>query len=141
MQRRKYLTLAALMLSTVGSASFAQAESQIPLSQLEDMFSSMRKKTKWNVDGPLLWGYFFIDPNQEKLAKLAERLQSDDFRLVQIRQASESPVLFQLHVERVETHSPKSLHARNAKLYALAAEYRVQSYDGMDVGPAGPAAK
>ena len=41
-----------------------------------------------------------------------------------------------LHVERVETHSPESLFARNEELYGLADRLGLESYDGMDVGPA-----
>jgi Regulator of ribonuclease activity B len=138
MRRHLFLSIAALLSGVLGSFALAQTEKRIPLAQLEDMFSDMRRKTKWNVDGPLRWGYFFIDPSQDKLAKLSERLRADGYRVVQIRRASEKPVLFQLHVERVEVHSPRSLHERNERLYALASQFQVQSYDGMDVGPSAP---
>ena len=39
-------------------------------------------------------------------------------------------------VERVEKHTPASLHARNQQFYALADKFAVDVYDGMDVGPA-----
>ncbi len=39
----------------------------IELGMLEDMFSGMRAQTNWNVDGPMLWGYFFADRSPEKL--------------------------------------------------------------------------
>jgi len=39
----------------------------IPQSQLEDMFDNMRAKTKWNVDGPMLRGYFFMDPKRRQV--------------------------------------------------------------------------
>ena len=31
----------------------------IQRAQLEQMFAQMRANAPWNVDGPLLWGYFF----------------------------------------------------------------------------------
>jgi hypothetical protein len=40
-----------------------------------------------------------------------------------------------LHVERVERHTPVSLHARNQELDALAKRHGIDAYDGMDVGP------
>jgi hypothetical protein len=49
----------------------------IPLSALEDIFDNMRSKTKWNVDGPMLWGYFFTDPDADKLRKAADHLTND----------------------------------------------------------------
>ena len=99
------------------------------------MFSNMRAKAPWNVDGPLLWGYFFLDPSQEKLASVAKELIAAQYRVVGINEIS-GRNLFRLHVEKLEVHSPATLHARNGELYELAAKYKLASYDGMDVGPA-----
>jgi hypothetical protein len=107
----------------------------IELEKLENMFSEMRVKTKWNVDGPMLWGYFFTDRSAEKLERAATILVAQGYRLVGIREDDDGSTQW-LHVERVEIHSPQSLFARNEGLYKLAAELGLDSYDGMDVGPA-----
>jgi Protein of unknown function (DUF1260). len=57
------------------------------------------------------------------------------YRFVDIHEADDSSMRV-LHVERVETHSPESLFARNAELYRVAETFGLDSYDGMDVGPA-----
>jgi hypothetical protein len=109
----------------------AQDQRHIKREQIDSMFSSMRATAPWNVDGPLLWGYFFFSPTREKLGKVAAELEGKGYRIVGI----EAPRgKLRLHVERVETHTPASLDARNQELYALAERYGV-SYDGMDVGP------
>ena len=113
----------------------AQSSRPIQLSQLEDMFASMRAKTKWNIDGPLLWGYFFLDPNPEKLKQTGNELEAAGYVMVAIQQVS-GRNLFRLHVERIEIHGPASLHARNGEFYNLAEKHFLASYDGMDVGPA-----
>ena len=113
----------------------AQVQKRIEFSQLEGMFSNIRAKTKWNVDGPLLWGYFFFDPSAEKLKTLASELEAAGYTVVDLRKVTQRNS-FLLHVERVETHSPTTLHTRNAEFYKLAEKYSVASYDGMDVGPA-----
>jgi hypothetical protein len=107
----------------------------IELVQLEEMFSNMRTETKWNVDGPMLWGFFFTDPSEEKLQKAARRLIDQDYRFVNIYPTDDGSTRF-LHVERIETHSPQTLFARNEELYKLANELGLECYDGMDVGPA-----
>jgi Regulator of ribonuclease activity B len=130
------ILLAAFSLAATNpNPAMAQTSQRIQLSQLETMFSDMRAKAPWNVDGPLLWGYFFFDPSQEKLQSAAKELEGAKYRVVGI---SEVPGrrTFRLHVEKVEVHSPASLHARNGDLYELAAKYKLASYDGMDVGPA-----
>ena len=106
----------------------------IELGMLEDMFLGMRAKTKWNVDGPMLWGYFFTDRSAEKLEKVATILVGQGYRFVEIRE-DEDGIKRWLHVERVEVHSPQSLFARNEALYKLADELGLDNYDGMDVGP------
>jgi hypothetical protein len=107
----------------------------IELEMLERMFANMRAKTVWNVDGPMLWGYFFIDRNEEKLRKAAEYLTDQSYRLVAIRETGDGSSRV-LHVERVEAHSPQTLFARNELLNALADRFELESYDGMDVGTA-----
>ncbi|MFM2450517.1 MAG: hypothetical protein RIS44_2967 [Pseudomonadota bacterium] len=82
-----------------------------------------------------MWGYFFLDPSQEKLANAAKELMGSQYRLVAI-DVVPGRQIFRLHVEKVEVHSPASLHARNNELYELATKYKLASYDGMDVGPA-----
>jgi hypothetical protein len=106
----------------------------IELEKLEDMFSRMRANTNWNVDGPMLWGYFFTDRSTEKLEKAATHLTAQGYRLVEIREDEDGTTRW-LHVERVEAHSPQSLFARNEALYALANHLELDCYDGMDVGP------
>jgi hypothetical protein len=109
----------------------------ITLQQLEEMFANMRTQTKWNLDGDMLWGYFFTDPDSKKLEPVAKHLSGDGYRVVAIYPTDDKRTYF-LHVERVEHHTPKTLHARNEELAALAAQFGIATYDGMDVGPAAP---
>ncbi len=109
----------------------------ISLEQLQKMFSAMRTKpgySKWNIDGLLLWGYFFTDSNPEKLKQIAEALSSKGYSFVNIYPTDDNSTFF-LHVERVEHHTPESLNIRNLEFYDLASQFDLESYDGMDVGP------
>lgn len=106
----------------------------IPLSQLEQMFENMRTEAGWDTDQELLWGYFFTDPKPESLRPLQARLEAMGYRFVDLYPTDDHSTHF-LHVERIEVHSPLSLDRRNQELNALADEFGVESYDGMDVGP------
>lgn len=110
----------------------------IELSQLEEMFANIKADAKWNMDEPMLWGYFFTDQSHEKLSALVPVLESQGYRYVDmfIPELNEGQdEYFFLHVEKEEVHSPQSLFERNAHLYALADLHELDSYDGMDVGP------
>ncbi|WP_288378765.1 ribonuclease E inhibitor RraB [uncultured Massilia sp.] len=110
----------------------------ISLDQLEGMFANIADGAWWDMSRPMLWGYFFTDRSSEKLASVAERLEQDGYRYVDLfvpeLDEGVEPYFF-LHVEKEEVHSPASLHQRNAQFYALAEQYGLDSYDGMDVGP------
>jgi hypothetical protein len=104
------------------------------LQQMEDMFSNMRAKTKWDVDGDMLWGYFFTDLDPKKLERASQHLTQAGYRIVRIYPTDDGSTHV-LHVERIEKHTPQTLHARNGELEKLASEFALESYDGMDVGP------
>lgn len=98
------------------------------------MFANMRRRSKWDLEGDLLWGYFFTDPDPKKLERTVEPLTQAGYRFGSIYETDSKDTYF-LHVEKIEKHTPQTLHDRNAELYRLADEYGLESYDGMDVGP------
>lgn len=110
----------------------------ITLDSLQQMFENIRADTKWNIDGPMLWGYFFTDASVEKLRSLVPLLETQGYRFVDLfvpeLDDGEDEYFF-LHVEKEEAHTVESLHERNSQLYALADLHELSSYDGMDVGP------
>lgn len=106
----------------------------ISLAAIEKMFASMRRDAPWYVEGDLLWGYFFTDPDQQQLAALARRLAPQGYRKVSI-DLNEDGSSSILHLQRIETHTPATLHARNQEFEHLATTLRIATYDGMDVGP------
>ncbi|MCP4326585.1 MAG: ribonuclease E inhibitor RraB [Alteromonadales bacterium] len=106
---------------------------------LVEMFQNIENKTKWNMSGNMLWGYFFTHHEPKKLEQAASVLAKQGYKVVNIylsdKEEPNEPDLYWLHVENIETHSPKSLDKRNDKLYIFANEFGLDSYDGMDVGP------
>lgn len=116
----------------------AERSAVITLEQLNQMFADMRSNPgykKWGVDGNLLWGYFFTDPNPKKLQPVADYLTKNGYHFVKIYPTDDKTTFF-LHVEKIEHHTPESLNKRNHELYKLAERFHIESYDGMDVGPA-----
>ena len=105
----------------------------IPLEHLQSMFANMRAKTNWDVDEVLFWGYFFTASNPLSLEEVAAPLAQRGYQLVDIYKADDDRTCV-LHVEMVERQNPESLHERNGELEALAAEFGLDSCDGMDVG-------
>ena len=110
----------------------------IELATLQQMFQNIRTDTLWDMDGPMLWGYFFTDTSPEKLKVAAIELEKLGYRYVDLfvpeLDEGEDEFFF-LHMEKAEAHSPESLNQRNMELYAFAEQHGLGSYDGMDVGP------
>lgn len=110
---------------------------RITLEDNKRMFENMRSHPGWDVDGELLWGYFFTDPDPKKLEAAVDPLVHAGYRFVDIHPTEDWTTYF-LHVEKIEKHTPESLHLRNTEFYRFADEYGLESYDGMDVGPVSP---
>jgi hypothetical protein len=126
-----------LSLWSFGGVAIAEGGTVITLEQLNHMFDNMRANPgskKWDLDGDLLWGYFFTDPNPKKLQPVADYLTKNGYRFVNIYPTDDKKTYF-LHVEKIEHHTPESLNVRNQDFYKLAEKYYLESYDGMDVGP------
>jgi hypothetical protein len=115
-------------------------ENRIPKSQLQEMFDNIAADSKWNMNGDMLWGYFFTDANRGSLEAASKKLEEQGYKVVDIYQPEDeekpAPYFF-LHVEKVETHGVDSLYKRNTELEAFARENGLDTYDGMDVGPVG----
>ncbi|MEI6351172.1 MAG: SseB family protein [Verrucomicrobiota bacterium] len=106
---------------------------KISLEQLQEMFAGLRKETPWDMDGEMLWGFFFISPSEEKLETVGEALEELEYEVDGVYKCEDEDSYI-LQAERVEKHTPESLGARNDELEALAAKLGVE-YDGMDVNP------
>ena len=132
--------LAALIVLTTLGIPIAQAAAPISKEKLQAMFAAMRRNAPWNVDGPLLWGYYFTNPIPEPLKVAAGQLEALGYHVVDIseRPNAASKSRWWLHVEKIEVHSVESLDARNHEFYDFAAKNQLSSYDGMVVGPAPP---
>lgn len=107
---------------------------------LQQMFDNIADEGRWDMTQPLMWGYFFTHSAKDPLAKVVPLLRERDYEFVDLYQSDkEDPAdadLWWLHVQRVEIHSVDSLFARNEQLYEFASAHGLDSYDGMDVGPA-----
>lgn len=111
----------------------------ITLESLEEMFANIDKKTSWDMSGNMLWGYFFTHHEPKKLEQAAEVLHKQGYKVVDIylsdKDEPSDPDLYWLHVEKIESHSPKSLDKRNDEFYIFVNRMGLDTYDGMDVGP------
>lgn len=110
-------------------------DNMIGLDKIEELFDNM-KSNGVNTDREMLYGYFFTNKTREPLQKLADELKKQSYKFVDIY-PDENNLLW-LHIEKIEIHNPKSLFARNQQLYALADKYRLDSYDGFDIGNTDP---
>jgi len=112
----------------------------IERTQIEQMFDGIREREQWDLDGPLLWGFFFTAAAPEPLDHAAHELEAAGYRFVEIFSTvpknGDGPETWWLQVERVEHLTLDSLDARNRELAAFATAHDLWSYDGMDVGPA-----
>ncbi len=124
---------------TINEELANENKKKITTKQLEEMYSKIRTQTTWNIDGPMLWGYFFIHHEPSLLEKAKRVLVKQGYTFVELGKdihSVDNPDAWILHVQKIETHTPESLDKRNNEFYAFAREFGLDSYDGMGVEPA-----
>ncbi len=129
---RKISAVFLALLSITNCAPVQDNERQTNINTIFDKMELQGVDTK----KPLLYGYFFYDQDQSKLAELKDELLKDKYKLVRLEKAEDQE--FILHVEKVEIHSRASLLEREIQLDQLAKTFQVASYDGWDVGNPDP---
>lgn len=116
---------------------FKTVESQ--LESIREIFETARTEDQWNPDEEMLYSFYFIDKDAEKLEKLGLDLEKQGYDFVDIfeladEEEGEPNGEFLLHIDKIETNTPETLAARNVEFQALADKYEIGSYDGWEFG-------
>lgn len=119
---------------------FKDVESQ--LEGIREIFEEARTEDNWNLEEPMLYTYYWVDKDVDKLEKLGNYLHEQGYEFVDVFQlgdeeTNESTGEYLLHIDKFEVHTPESLAARNVEFAKLAEEYGIEVYDGWEFGEAG----
>lgn len=119
---------------------FKDVESQ--LEGIREIFNDAKTQDGWNTDDEMLYSYYWVDGDVDKLEKLGEHLEKQGYDFVDIFELGEedtgkSTGEFLLHIDKIESHTPESLAQRNVEFQKLADEYEIETYDGWEFGEVG----
>jgi hypothetical protein len=119
---------------------FNDTESQ--LEGIREIFETARTEDGWNLEEEMLYSYYFVDRDIDKLEKVGLQLEKDGFDFVDIfeigdDETGESTGEYLLHIDKVEIHTPESLAERNVEFQKMADENEIASYDGWEFGEVG----
>lgn len=120
--------------------NFTDTESQIE--GIEQIFADAKKEDNWNTDEEMLYSFYFVDKDVEKLEKLGFYLEEKGYDFLDIFElgddtTGESTGEYLLHIDKEETHTPQSLAERNVEFSRLAKERNIAEYDGWEFGEVG----
>lgn len=119
---------------------FKDTESQIE--GIKEIFAEAKREDNWDTDEPMLYSYYFVDKDADKLDSLGVVLEEKEFDFIGVYElgddeTDESTGEFLLHIDKVEAHTPESLAQRNVEFQKLAEEYGIMTYDGWEFGEEG----
>jgi hypothetical protein len=119
---------------------FRDTESQ--LEGIRQIFAEAKTEDNWNLDEPMLYSFYFVDEDADKLEKLGLELEEKDYDFVGVfelgdEETEESTGEYLLHIDKEERHTPESLAARNVEFQKLADEHGIATYDGWEFGEVG----
>jgi regulator of RNase E activity RraB len=112
------------------------------LEGINEIFNTARTEDGWNTQEEMLYSYFFVDTDVDKLEKLGLELEKQGYDFIDIfelgdDETSEPTGEYLLHIDKIETHTPESLAQRNVEFQKLADENGIASYDGWEFGEVG----
>lgn len=103
-----------------------------------DFFRNIEEGKDFDTSGKLLWSYYFLDRDSNKLKAFSLVLEKLGMRFKDIFEAEkehlDDETEYFLQMERIEHHDVDSLDELNSALYRLAEESSIEYYDGFDVG-------
>ncbi len=119
---------------------FTDTESQ--LEGIRKIFDDAKREDNWNLNEEMLYSYYFVDEDVDKLEKLGLKLEEDEYDFVDVfelgdEETDESTGEYLLHIDKVEIHTPESLAQRNVEFAKLAEDYELKTYDGWEFGEVG----
>ena len=119
---------------------FKDVESQI--AGIEEIFAEAEREDNWKTGEPMLYSYYFVDKDADKLDSLGSALEEKDFDFIGVYElgdeaTDESTGEYLLHIDKVEAHTPESLAQRNVEFARLAEEHGIATYDGWEFGEEG----
>jgi len=119
---------------------FKDTESQ--LDGIRQIFAEAKQQDNWNTDEPMLYSYYFVDEDADKLEELGIELEEKGYDFIGVfelgdEETDEATGEYLLHIDREEKHTPETLAQRNVELQTIADEHEVETYDGWEFGEVG----
>jgi Regulator of ribonuclease activity B len=117
--------------------NFTDTESQI--AGIEELFAEAKREDDWDLGGEMLYSYYFVDKDVDKLETFGNLLEEKGYDFMDIfelgdEDTNESTGEFLLHIDKEEKHTPQSLAERNVEFAKLADEHGLLAYDGWEFG-------
>jgi hypothetical protein len=85
----------------------------------------------WDINAPLKWGFYFLDPDKSNLRLLYEHLKYDGYTLEEFSLIDDEK--WRMSISKIEMLSPEKLYNINIEFKELTICYQVQVYEGWDV--------
>ena len=100
------------------------------LGNLLEVFNKMQSDG-FDIDGPLKWGFYFVDSDKTKLQSVFDELKDNNYILEDIYLGEGDN--WTLHASKIDILTAEKLHRRNLAFNELASHCEVALYDGWDV--------
>lgn len=116
-------------------------DKETQLKEIKEIFADAAREEEWDVEGEMLYSYYFIDETFDKLEKLAQHFEKESYDFINIyelgdEETNEPTGEFLLHIDKTEKQTPETLVERIDEFLKLAEEYEVE-FDGWEFGEEG----
>ena len=117
-------------------------DKETQLKEIKEIFTDAAREEGWEVEGEMLYSYYFVDTSIEKLEKLGLLLEKEDYDFINIfelgdDESGEPTGEYLLHLDKTEKNTPETLIDKIERFENLAVEYEIDSFDGWEFGEEG----
>ena len=109
-------------------------DKETQLKELKEIFADAAREEGWDVEGEMLYSYYFVDDSIEKLEKLGLKFEKDGYDFINIfelgdEETNEATGEYLLHLDKTEKQTPETLNGRLAEFQKLAEENEVEDLE------------
>ena len=117
-------------------------DSKERLEDIQRMFDLAVTEDGWDMESEMLYSFFFVGTDTEKLEKVGEMLAENGFDFVDIFQLGDEETgeptgEFLLHIDQVGVYTPENLNKQVEAFEQLAEKEGAGIFDGWEFGELG----
>ena len=117
-------------------------DKQERIEEIREIFEEAKTEDNWNTDEDMLYSFYFVDTDPDKLEELGNELAEQDFIFVDVFQLGDEETgdatgEYMLHIDKIGVYNPESLAEQIETFRSHTDKHGLAELDGWEFGEVG----